>query len=67
MKKKTIIIAIVFAVFCMAQQGMAQPKVLVDVPVFTFESMPEGVHISHTFKVRNIGDTALHIDNVLPP
>jgi uncharacterized membrane protein len=36
MKKKTIIIAIVFAVFCMAQQGMAQPKVLVDVPVFTF-------------------------------
>ncbi|MCK5836964.1 MAG: hypothetical protein KAH09_06825 [Desulfobacula sp.] len=65
--KKKIIITIVFVVFCMAHQGMAQPRVLVDGPVFTFESVPEGVHVLHEFKVKNIGDTALHIDNVLPP
>ncbi len=65
--KKKIIIVIAIAVFCMVQQGMAQPIVLVDVPVFTFESVPEGVPIAHVFNVKNIGDTALHIDNVLPP
>jgi len=71
MKKKTIITAILFSLFClahlcMAKQGMAQPKVLVDAPVFTFESVPEGVYIPHEFKIKNIGDTLLHIRNVMP-
>ena len=81
MKKKTIITAILFSLFCslfclahlcmakqgMAKQGMAHPKVLVDAPVFTFESVPEGVYIPHEFKIKNIGDTLLHIRNVMPP
>lgn len=67
LKKKTILIAILFALFCLPYQGMAQPKVLIDTPVFTFESVPEGVHVPHEFIIKNTGDTLLHIDNVLPP
>jgi len=54
-------------VFFLPQPGQAQPKVLIDYPVFTFESLPEGGSIVHEFKVKNIGDTLLQIDDVLPP
>ena len=67
MKKKTIIIAILFALFFLPHQGMAQPKVKIDSPVFTFESVPEGVLVPHEFIIKNTGDTLLHIDSVLPP
>lgn len=67
MTKKIIIIAILIAVFILPQQGLAQPKVLIDNPVFTFESIPEGVNIPHEFIIKNIGDTTLHIKDVLPP
>ena len=67
MKKKILLIAIIIAVFFLPQLGMAQPKVLIDHPVFTFESVPEGFSIPHEFKIKNIGDTLLHINNVLPP
>ncbi|MBU8847944.1 MAG: DUF1573 domain-containing protein [Desulfobacterales bacterium] len=39
----------------------------VDNPVFTFEKVPEGVHVHHEFIIKNSGDTLLHIENVLPP
>ncbi len=67
MKKINIIITILFVVFCLAQQGLAQPKVLIENPVFIFESVPEGISITHEFIVKNTGDTLLHIDNILPP
>lgn len=67
MKKKIILIAFLIAVFFLPQQGIAQPESLIDAPVFTFESIPEGVSIAHEFIVKNIGDTLLHINNVLPP
>ena len=67
MKKRIILIVILFAVFCLSHPGMAQPKVTVENPVFTFEPIPEGVHVSHEFKIKNTGDTLLHIEKVLPP
>jgi hypothetical protein len=72
MKKKIIVIAMLFSFFCLAhlclaEQGMTQPKVLIDTPVFTFKSIPEGVHIAHEFKIKNTGNTLLHIHKVMPP
>ena len=67
MKKINIIIAMLFGLFCLPYQGMAQQKVEIDNPIFTFESVPEGVHVIHEFIIKNTGDTLLHIINVLPP
>lgn len=67
MKKKILLIAILIAVFFLPQLGMAQPKVLIDHPVFTFELIPEGISVVNEFKVKNIGDTLLHINDVQPP
>ena len=50
-----------------APQVMAQPKVLIDNSVFTFESVPDGVIVTHEFKIKNVGDTLLHITDVKPP
>ncbi|CCK81520.1 uncharacterized protein TOL2_C33630 [Desulfobacula toluolica Tol2] len=79
MKNKIIIIAMLFAFFCMAQlfwvqfclaepgKAKSQPKILIDNPVFTFKSIPEGVRIAHEFKIKNTGNTLLHIHKVMPP
>jgi len=67
MKNKIVLIALSIVVFFLPQQGLAQPKSLIDAPVFTFESIAEGISIAHEFIVKNIGDTVLHINNVLPP
>ena len=67
MKKKIILIAALIALFLIPQNGMAQPKIKIDNPVFNFKSIPEGVSVAHEFKIKNIGDTLLHINNVLPP
>lgn len=67
MKKKTIIAVMLVALFCLPYPCMAQQSVEIDHPVFTFESVPEGVHVTHEFIIKNSGDTLLHIENVLPP
>jgi len=71
MKKINIFLLMLFVVFCLVHQGMAQektkPEVKIDYPVFTFESVPEGVHVLHEFVIKNKGDTLLRIENVLPP
>lgn len=67
MKKKLILLAILMAVFFLPHPGSAQPKILIDNPVFIFESIPEGVSIPHEFKIKNMGDSLLHIHNVMPP
>jgi hypothetical protein len=36
-------------------------------PVFEFSPLVEGQKISHTFVIRNTGDTVLNILDVLPP
>ncbi|SDU30850.1 hypothetical protein SAMN04487931_106228 [Desulfobacula phenolica] len=77
MKKKIVIISMLFSFFCLAQlflpqlcmaePGKAQPQVLIDNPVFKFKSIPEGVRIAHEFKIKNTGNTLLHIHKVMPP
>jgi len=67
MKKITIFIVALFWLFCLPYQLVAQPQVLVENPVFTFETIPEGVNVEHEFIIKNTGDTILHINNVLPP
>lgn len=79
MKKKICIIVILLLVICLTHQGIAQekvklevepeltPEVSIDHPVFTFESVPEGVHVLHEFIIKNKGDALLHIRNVQPP
>jgi len=67
MKKKTIITAILFTLFFLPHQLIAKPKTLIDNPVFTFESLPEGIKIPHEFIIKNTGDTLLRIEKVLPP
>lgn len=67
MRKINILIIILFALLCMAGQGMAKPEVLIDNQVFTFDSVFEGVHVSHDFIIKNTGDKILHINSVNPP
>jgi hypothetical protein len=67
MRKINIIIAILFISAILASQTMAQPKVEIDNPVFTFKAVPDGAHVTHVFKITNSGDTILHITGVRPP
>jgi mono/diheme cytochrome c family protein len=43
----------------------AGPHIAFDNPRFDFGKVKEGVKISHTFKIRNLGDTTLVIEKVL--
>ncbi len=66
--KKILIIALLllgFSLFSVPVQ--AEPTVEVIAPIYEFAPVSEGIHIDHTFKVRNTGDTPLKILNVLPP
>ncbi len=67
MKKINIIIAVLFMLAFLASPAAAQPKAVIDNPVFTFETVPDGVHVTHEFIIKNVGDTLLHITNVKPP
>ncbi len=67
MKKFNIIIAVLFMLAFLASQAEAQPKAVIENPVFTFEAVPDGVHVAHEFIIKNVGDTLLHITNVKPP
>ena len=67
MKNKLIITIMLFALFCLPFPGMTQPEVSIQDPVYTFETVPEGVNVPHEFIVKNTGDTLLHIEDVLPP
>ncbi len=64
---KRITAAIIFLLICWPCQLLAAPKVRVENPVFTFESIPEGLFVLHEFIIKNTGDTPLIIDDVLPP
>ncbi len=69
MKKINIIITVLFLLsfFVSHAMAMAKPKVLIDNPVYIFESVPEGTHVAYKFKIKNIGDKLLHITDVKPP
>jgi hypothetical protein len=67
MKKTNIIIAVLFMLIFLVSPAASQPKAVIDNPVFTFEAVPDGVHVTHEFIIKNVGDTLLHITNVKPP
>ncbi|OGR59927.1 MAG: hypothetical protein A3J80_06325 [Desulfobacula sp. RIFOXYB2_FULL_45_6] len=67
MKKEIILMAVLFFVSVFPYEGVAQQKAQIADPVFTFEPVPEGVHVSHTFIVKNTGDSVLTIIKVTPP
>ena len=46
---------------------MAGQKLQIDDPVYRFQSISEGIPVSHTFKLKNIGDAALIIKKIIPP
>ena len=67
MEKIKILNIVLFVLVFLASQAFAQPKAVIDNPVFTFETVPDGVHVTHEFIIKNVGDTLLHITNVKPP
>lgn len=67
MEKIKILNIVLFVLVFLASQAFAQPKAVIDNPVFTFEAVPDGVHVTHEFIIKNVGDTLLHITNVKPP
>jgi hypothetical protein len=67
MKKKTIMMVFLLIALAFPFMALAQQKAEIANPVFTFDPVPEGVHIDHTFIVKNTGDTVLTIEKVSPP
>ncbi|MDA8134499.1 MAG: hypothetical protein M0T82_07735 [Desulfobacteraceae bacterium] len=67
MKQKMLLITVLMMFLAFPYAGMALQKADIIDPVFTFQPVPEGVHIDHTFIVKNTGDTLLRIEKVSPP
>ncbi len=67
MKRIVLIFTMLLVLLFMTDSVIATPIATVDNPEFTFDSIPEGVHLDHEFIIRNTGDTELTIENVLPP
>lgn len=67
MKKKTILMAIFLVAWVFPYECIAGQKAEIENPEFNFEPVPEGTHVSHTFRVKNTGDALLTIEKVMPP
>ncbi|OGQ85939.1 MAG: hypothetical protein A3J85_06435 [Desulfobacula sp. RIFOXYA12_FULL_46_16] len=67
MKKKMLLTAVLLMVWVFPCAGIALQKAVIIDPVFTFQPVPEGVHVDHVFIVKNTGDTVLRIEKVMPP
>lgn len=68
--KKIYILAFVLAIMfpCLVSnaQGL-EPKLVIDEPVYVFDPVPEGEHVSHVFILRNTSDKVIRITKVQPP
>lgn len=67
MKNMTILMAVLFLVLIFSHGGLAGQRIEITSPVFSFEPVPEGVHVEHEFIVKNTGDALLTIEKVVPP
>jgi hypothetical protein len=67
MEKNAILTAVLFLILAFPYMGVAQQKAEIANPVYTFDPVPDGVYIDHTFIVKNTGDTLLRIEKVSPP
>ncbi len=48
-------------------QSKLKPELVIDHPVFVFNPVPEGEHVSHIFMLKNKGDASVKITEVRPP
>ncbi len=67
MRKRTILMALLMALLLFPIQGIANPKAVVDTPVYEFEAVPEGPLIDAEFVIKNNGSELLVIEKVSPP
>ncbi len=67
MGKIKILSTVLLMLIGFVPMAVAQPKAVIENPVFTFEAVPDGAHVAHEFIIKNVGDTLLHITNVKPP
>lgn len=68
MMKKTILgIVLLAGLIGWANPCWAGPKATVDGTVHTFEPVMDGSRISHTFVIKNTGDSVLEIKKVEVP
>lgn len=68
--QKTIalsLMALVAAAGLLTAPAWAAPKAEPVDGVYEFLPVPEGQHLTHTFVVKNTGDTDLSILSVIPP
>lgn len=68
--KIRILLACALAMLLPFQLSAAQdtePKLIIDEPVYVFDQVPEGEHVSHVFVLKNTGDTVIRITKVQPP
>jgi hypothetical protein len=51
----------------MVSPSYAEQKLEVTESIYLFEPVPEGVHVSHDFILKNTGDARLIVEKVMPP
>ncbi len=62
-----IIISAFLVIFAGPAHVLAAPRAVPLAPVYQFEPVLEGVHVTHDFIIQNQGDTPLNIVGVRPP
>ncbi len=67
MRKRTILLTLSFALLLVPMLSMANPKAVVDTPVFEFEAVPEGPLVDAEFIIKNTGTDVLILEKVSPP
>ncbi len=67
MRKRTILLALLFALLLFPMQSMANPKSVVDTPVYEFDAVPEGPLVDAEFIIKNTGTDVLILEKVSPP
>ena len=67
MKNKRMTSCWILAALLWAAQAWAGPQVAVETASVHFDAVPDGTHITRVFTVKNTGDEALKIVQILPP
>ncbi len=67
MKKRIVLVTLLFALFLIPLAGMANPKSVVENPVYEFNAVPEGPLVDAEFIIKNKGTDVLILEKVSPP
>ncbi len=67
MRKRTLLMTLLFALLLFPVSGMANPKAVVDTPVYEFGAVPEGPLVNAEFVIKNKGTDVLILEKVSPP